>query len=97
MKLKPLANNVIIKATKPEEVTKSGIVLASLGDKEKPESGEIIACGPGKLLESGKLQEMSVKVGDKVLFRKYSADEIKLGDNEYLVLSENDIVAIIED
>jgi len=95
MKLQPLFNNVIVKPIKPEEVTKSGLVLPETREKDRPEKGEIIACGPGKTLENGQILAMSVKIGDQVLFKKYSADEIKIDDEEYLVLGENDIVAII--
>ncbi len=96
MKLKPLSNNVIVKALLSEEITKSGIVLPDTIDKEKPEKGEIIACGAGKLLDNGQVAPMSVKVGDQVMFKKYSPDEIKIDGQEYLVLSESDIIAIIE-
>ncbi|MFA5886684.1 MAG: co-chaperone GroES [Patescibacteria group bacterium] len=96
MKLKPLSNNVIVKALLSEEITKSGIVLPDTIDKEKPEKGEIVACGVGKLLDNGQVAPMSVKVGDQVMFKKYSPDEIKIDGQEYLVLSENDIIAIIE-
>ncbi len=96
MKLKPLNNNVIIKASSKEEVTKSGIVLPDTMDKEKPEQGEVIAIGPGKLTDSGQRAEMTVKVGDKVVFKKYSPDDIKIDSEEYLVINENDILAIIE-
>jgi chaperonin GroES len=96
MKLKPLSNNVILKTIKAEETTKSGIVLPDTMDKEKPEKGEVIACGPGKVLDSGQLSSMNVKVGDKVIFKKYSPDEIKIDGEDYLVLNESDIVAIIE-
>lgn len=96
MKLRPLSNNVIVKPAIKEEMTKSGIVLADSGDKDRPEKGEIIACGPGKVLDNGQIQPMSVKVGDQVVFKKYSPDEVKIDGEEYLVLSENDIVAIIE-
>ncbi len=95
MKLKPLFNNVIIKAAKKEEVTKSGIVLPDSG-QEKPEQGEVVAVGSGKVLENGQVVPMAVKVGDKVMFKKYSPDEIKVDGEEFLVLSESDIVAIIE-
>jgi len=95
MKLQPLFNNVIVKPLKQEEVTKSGLVLPETREKDRPEKGEVIACGPGKTLDNGQLLAMSVKVGDQVLFKKYSPDEIKIDDEEYLVLSENDIVAII--
>lgn len=96
MKLKPLNNNVIVKASTKEEITKSGIVLPDTMDKEKPEQGEVLAIGPGKLLENGSRSEMNVKVGDKVVFKKYSPDDIKVDGEEYLVISENDILAIIE-
>ncbi len=96
MKLKPLSNNVIVKPLKKEEMTKSGIVLPDTADKDRPERGEIIACGPGKILDNGQLQAMSVQVGNQVIFKKYSPDEIKIDDEEYLVLSESDIVAIVE-
>ncbi len=97
MKLKPLHNNVIVKTLGKEEMTKSGIVLPDTVDKERPEKGEVIAVGPGKLLDNGQLSKMSLKVGDKIVFKKYSPDEIKVDDQEYLVLSESDVVAIIED
>lgn len=96
MKLKPLNNNVIVKASTKEEITKSGIVLPDTIDKEKPEQGEVIAIGPGKLIDSGQRAEMTVKVGDKVVFKKYSPDDIKIDEEEYLVINENDILAIIE-
>lgn len=96
MKLKPLSNHVIVKPAAKEEMTKSGIVLADSGDKDRPERGEVIACGPGKILENGQLQVMSIKVGDQVIFKKYSPDEIKVDGEEYLVLNESDIVALVE-
>lgn len=96
MKLTPLFNNVVVKAMAKEEVTKSGIVIPDTVDKEKPEKGEVIAVGPGKTLDNGQTQPMSVKVGDQVLFKKYSPDEVKIDGQEYLVLSESDIIAIIE-
>lgn len=97
MKLKPLHNNVIVKTLSQEEVTKSGIVLPDTLDKEKPEKGEVIAVGPGKILDNGQLSAMTLKVGDKVVFKKYSPDEIKINNEEYLVLSESDVIAILED
>lgn len=96
MKLKPLNNQVIVRASSKEEITKSGIVLPDTIDKEKPEQGEVIAIGPGKLSDSGQRLAMTVKVGDQVVFKKYSPDDIKIGDEEYLVINENDILAIIE-
>ncbi len=76
-------------------MTKSGIVLPDTVNKEKPERGEVVAVGEGKLLDSGQRAAMSVKAGDKVMFKKYSPDEIKIDDEEYLVISERDIIAII--
>jgi len=85
MKLKPLFNNVIVKALKNEEVTKSGIVLPDTIDKEKPEKGEVVAIGGGKVLENGQKAPMSVRVGEKVMFKKYSPDEGKL--NPVLIIN----------
>ena len=78
-----------------EEVTASGIVLPDTVDKEKPEQGEVVAIGEGRLLDNGTRVPMSVKVGDIVMFKKYSPDEIKVGGEELLVISENDILAMI--
>ncbi|KKU49117.1 co-chaperone GroES [Candidatus Uhrbacteria bacterium RIFCSPLOWO2_12_FULL_46_10] len=96
MKLRPLSDHVIVKPLKENETTKSGIVLPDTVDKEKPEKGEVVAIGPGKLMENGQRAAMSVKVGDKVVFKKYSPDEIKVEDEEVLVLNESDIIAVIE-
>jgi chaperonin GroES len=96
MNLKPLNNNLIVKPAVKEEVTKSGLVLADTGRNEKPEKGEVIAVGEGKLSEDGVRQKMTVKVGDKVMFKKYGPDEIEVEGEKFLVLSENDILAIIE-
>ena len=96
MNLKPLYDHVIIKPIAEDEVTKSGIVLPDTVDKEKPEKGEVYAIGPGKITEKGERAIMSVKVGDKVMFKKYSPDEVKVDGEEYLVISEADIIAVIE-
>ena len=96
MKLKPLNNNVIVKAFSKEEVTKSGIVLPDTINKDKPEQGEVIAVGPGKIMDNGSRSEMTVKKGEQVVFKKYSPDDIKIDGEEYLVINENDILAIIE-
>ena len=95
MKLKPLHDHLVVKPISENEVTKSGIVLPDTIDKEKPEKGEVVAVGQGKMLDNGQRSPMSVKVGDKVMFKKYSPDEIKVDDKEYLVISEGDILAII--
>jgi len=96
MKLRPLGDKVIIKPLSEEEVTKAGIVLPDTAEKEKPEKGEVIAVGPGKILDNGHRSPLSVKTGDKVLFKKYSPDEVKVDDEELLVVSEEDIIAVIE-
>lgn len=93
--IRPLHDHVIVKASKEEMVTKSGIVLPDTV-KEKPEQGKVIAIGPGKVLENGQRAPMSVKVGDTVLFKKYSPDEVKTGDEEYLCIRDSDILAVIE-
>ena len=95
MNLKPLHDNVIVKPLDEDTQTKGGIVLPDTVDKERPEKGEIVAVGPGKLLDNGQRSPMSVQVGDKVIFKKYSPDEVKVDDEEYLVLSESDILAVI--
>lgn len=96
MKIKPLGDRVIIEPASKEEKTKSGIVLPETIDKERPEEGKIIATGPGKKNEDGKIISMSVKKGDTVLFTKYGPNEIKVGGKELLVAREEDILAILE-
>ena len=96
MKLKPIHTNVVIKPITQDEITKSGIIMPDTIDKEKPEKGEVIAVGDGRLLENGQKASMSVKVGDKVMFKKYSPDEIKVDGVEYLIISESDVLAILE-
>lgn len=97
MKLKPLADHVIIEAIAQEEKTKFGIVLPENAGKEKSQEGTVVAVGPGKFSEAGdKRIGMSVKIGDKVLFTKYSPQEIKVNGKDYLIVKEDDIVAIIE-
>lgn len=96
MKLKPLHDNVVVKPMSAEETTASGIVLPDNASKEKPEKGEVLAVGPGKIMENGQLKPMNVKIGDKVMFKKYSPDEIKIDDEEYLLISESDILGILE-
>ena len=95
MNIKPLADNVVIRATEAEETTKSGIVLTSAA-KEKPQTGKVIAVGAGKVTENGTRIAPEVKVGEEVVFAKYSGTEVKLDGKEYLILSERDILAVIE-
>jgi len=96
MNLKPLGDHLIVKPIAEDKTTKSGIVLPDTVDKEHPEKGEIVAVGPGRVLDNGQRLTMSVKTGQKVLFKKYSPDEIKVDGEEYLVLSESEIIAILE-
>ncbi len=93
--LKPLADRVIIEALAKEEKTKSGIVLPDTA-KEKPQEGKVVAVGAGKILDNGQRVVPDVKAGDKVIFSKYAGTDIKLDGKEYLILSERDILAIIE-
>lgn len=94
--LKPLHDKVVIQPIEEEKKTKSGIVLPDTHEKEKPEKGKVVAVGPGKTSTDGKNIPMSVKKGDEVLFKKYSADEFKIGNKEYLTISEEDVIAIIK-
>lgn len=96
MHLKPLHGNVIVRPLGRETVTQSGIVIPDTVNKEKPEQGEVVAVGAGRILDNGQTMLMSVKVGDRVMFRKYSPDEIKVEGEEYLVIKEQDIMLIIE-
>ena len=95
MNIKPLGDRVVIKPIAEDITTKSGIVLPETMEKEKAEKGEVLAVGPGRVLDNGTLAPMSVKVGDKVMFKKYSPDEIKIDGQELLIISESDILAII--
>lgn len=96
MKLKPLGDRVLVKPIAVEERTKSGIVLPDTA-KEKPQQGKVLAVGQGRLLDNGQLVPLQVKEGDRVLYSKYSGTEVKIENEEYLVLSERDILAIIEE
>lgn len=95
-KLRPLGDKLIVKPAAKEEMTKAGIIIPDTVDKERPEQGEVISVGPGRVLDNGNVSPMNVKVGDKVVFKKYAPDEVKIGDEEYLVLSESDVMAVIE-
>ena len=94
MNLKPLGDRVIVKPMEAEEKTKGGIILPDTA-KEKPIEGTIVAAGPGKVSDDGKVVKMEVKVGDKVLYGKYSGTEVIVDGEEYLIMRENDIFAII--
>ncbi len=96
MNIKPLSDHILIEPIKEEEKTKSGIFLPETAEKEKSEEGIIIAIGPGKKTDDGKIIPLSVKPGDKVLFGKYGPSEIKVDGKEYLIAKEDDILAVIE-
>jgi chaperonin GroES len=93
-KLRPLGDRVVIKPTPREEMTKSGIVLPDTA-KEKPQEGEVIAVGNGKILDNGTKVPLDVKAGDKILFGKYSGTDIKIDDEEYLILREDEVLAVV--
>jgi len=93
--IRPLADRVVVKPLPMEEVTKGGIVLPDTA-KEKPQKGEVVAVGPGRLLDNGQRVAVDVKVGDKVLYSKYAGNEVKLDGEEYLILREADILGVIE-
>src|SRR5690242_15675584 len=95
-KLRPLGDRVVVKPAGREEMTKSGIVLPDTA-KEKPQRGSIIAAGEGRRDDDGKRIELDVKVGDAVLFAKYAGTEFKLDDEDLLILSEKDILAVISE
>ena len=95
-KLRPLGDRVVIKPTPREDMTKTGIVLPDTA-KEKPQEGLILAAGPGAVLEDGKRGSMDVKKGDKVLYAKYAGTEFKVEGDDLLIVSQKDILAIVED
>ncbi len=92
VKLQPLADRLVVKPSQREEVTRSGIVLPDTA-KEKPQEGEVVAVGPGRLSDDGKRIPMDIKVGDIVLFAKYGGSEVKVNDEELIILHEGDILA----
>ncbi|API88678.1 co-chaperone GroES [Marinilactibacillus sp. 15R] len=93
--LKPLGNRVLLEVIKEEEKTVSGLVLPESA-KEKPQTAKVVAVGSGKVLDDGKRADMDVAVGDKVIFEKYAGSEVKYEGNEYLVLKDSDIIAVVE-
>ncbi len=94
MNLKPLADRILVKPSPAEEKTKSGIIIPDTA-KEKPMQGEVVAVGKGRVTEDGKLIPMELKVGDKVLYGKYSGTEVTIDGEEYLIMRESDVYAII--
>ena len=95
MKIRPLTDKILIKRMEAESMTKGGIVLPEAA-KEKPQRGKVIAVGKGRMLENGECSEFQVKVGDAVLFSSYGGTEIKIDDQEMLIMEETDILAILE-
>ena len=95
MKIRPLQDRVIVKRLEEEEKTKGGIIIPDTA-KEKPQQGEIIAVGKGKVRDDGKVSPLDVKVGDRVLFSKYAGTEVKIEGEEYLIMREDDILGVIE-
>jgi chaperonin GroES len=93
--LKPLSDRIILQAIDAEETTAGGIVLPDTA-KEKPQQGEVVAVGPGKVLDNGKVAPMDVKVGDRVYYGKYSGTEVKLNGSEYVVLRQDDVLGVVE-
>jgi len=93
--IRPLGDRIVVKQTPSEEKTKSGIVLPDTA-KEKPQEGEVIAVGTGRLLESGQRIAIDLKAGDKILFSKYAGNEVKIDDVDYLIMRESDVLGVIE-
>jgi chaperonin GroES len=95
MALKPLGDRIIVQALEAEEKTAGGIILPDAA-KEKPTRGKVISTGPGKLLDSGKTVAMEVKAGDEVYYGRYSGTEVKVGTDEYVILRQDDVLAVVE-
>ncbi len=95
MKVKPLHDRILVERVEEEEVRKGGIIIPDTA-KEKPQQGKVIAVGPGKVDDDGKRIPMDVKKGNYILFGKYSGNEIRIGDDEYLIMREEDVLAIVE-
>jgi chaperonin GroES len=96
MKIKPLQDRIIVKRIEEEDKTKGGIIIPDAA-KEKPQEGKVIAVGDGKVLDNGQKFALTVKVGDKILFGKYSGTEIKIDGEEHLIMREDDVLGIVED
>jgi chaperonin GroES len=95
MKFKPLKDRLLVKYSDEPEKSSGGLYIPDSA-KEKPQKGEVIAAGPGRITDDGKLQKIDIKVGDVVLFEKYSGSKIQLDDNEYLIIKEDDVLGIVE-
>ncbi|MCF4112963.1 MULTISPECIES: co-chaperone GroES [Dethiosulfovibrio] len=95
MNLKPLADRIVVKVVTSEEKTKGGLFLPDTA-KEKPQEGEVMAVGSGKVLENGQKLPLELKVGDRIIFSKYAGTEVKIDGDEYVIFSERDVLAVIE-
>lgn len=93
--LKPIGGNILVKPDKAEEVTQSGLVIAASKNEEKAQKGEIIALGTGKVDKDGKKEPFNVEVGQRVIFKKYSPDEVEVDNVKYLIMQEDDILAVL--
>jgi len=93
--LKPIGDRVVVRPKSAEEMTKSGIILPDTA-KERPQEGEVMAVGTGRIMDDGTVVPLAVKVGDTVLFSKYGGTEVKIGSEEYIILREDDILAVLE-
>ncbi len=96
LNIRPLHDRVVVKRLEEEEQVRGGIIIPDTA-KEKPQQGEVVAAGTGKVLENGTKLALDVKVGDRILFGKYSGSEVKIGDQEYLILREDEILGVIEE
>lgn len=96
MKLHPLSDHIVIEPSKDEERTKSGILLPETAEKEDLKQGKVVAAGPGRKTSAGRVIPVEIKVGDKVLYSKYSPDKIKVEEKEYVIVKEEDILAVLE-
>jgi len=95
MKIEPLGDRIVVKRLEAEEVTAGGIVLPETA-KEKPKEGKIVSVGPGKVLDSGERSKMQLKKGDRVIFASYAGTEVEVDGEEYLIMSEDDVLAVVE-
>jgi chaperonin GroES len=95
MNIRPLYDRVVVKRIDEQETTRSGIIIPDSA-KEKPQEGEVIAVGHGKRLDDGKLVTLDISVGDRILFGKYSGNEIKLDGNEYIIMREDDVLGVLD-
>jgi len=94
LRVRPLQDRVLVRRLEPEEVKRGGIIIPDTA-KEKPQEGEVVAVGKGKVLEDGSVRPLDVKEGDRVLFGKYSGTEVNIGDEEYLIMREEDILGVL--